>query len=115
VKGTCKGAECEENVQGCWHRLFRSHRTGNIIKSDFLRFVFPARWHYDIVRALDHFRAVGAPRNVRITEAIDIVRGRRRNDGRWSLDYTYKDGGATGEAEPSLRQTTSTASSEWSG
>ena len=44
------------------HRLFRSHRTGNIIKSDFTRFVFPARWHYDILRALDYFQAVDAPR-----------------------------------------------------
>jgi hypothetical protein len=34
------------------HRLFRSHRTGNIIKPEFVRFPFPPRWHYDILRAL---------------------------------------------------------------
>jgi hypothetical protein len=34
------------------HRLFRSHRTGEIIKPVFIRFAFPPRWHYDIVRAL---------------------------------------------------------------
>jgi hypothetical protein len=72
------------------HRLFRSHRTGNIIKSDFKRFVFPPRWHYDILRALDYFQAVDAPRDLRLSEAINIVRTRRREDGRWPLQYSYK-------------------------
>ena len=72
------------------HRLFRSHRTGNVIKSDFTRFVFPPRWHYDILRALDYFQAVDAPRDPRLSEAIDIVRTRRHEDGRWSLQYSYK-------------------------
>jgi hypothetical protein len=72
------------------HRLFRSHRTGNVIKSEFARFAFPPRWHYDILRALDYFQAVGAPRDPRLSEAIDIVRSRRREDGRWPLEYSYK-------------------------
>ena len=41
------------------HRLFRSDRTGEIIKPVFLRFIFPPRWHYDILRALDYFQAAG--------------------------------------------------------
>jgi hypothetical protein len=72
------------------HRLFRSHRTGNVIKPEFTRFVFPPRWHYDILRALDYFQAVDAPRDPRLAEAIDIVRTHRREDGRWSLSYVYK-------------------------
>lgn len=72
------------------HRLFRSHRTGNVIKSDFTRFVFPPRWRYDILRVLDQFQALDAPRDPRLTEAIDIVRTRQRKDGRWSLDYSYR-------------------------
>jgi len=72
------------------HRLFRSHRTGNVIKSEFTRLVFPPRWHYDIVRALDYFRASEAPRDERLSEAIDIVRARAAPDGRWPLPYAYK-------------------------
>ena len=72
------------------HRLFRSHRTGTIIKSEFTRSAFPPRWHYDILRALDHFQAVGASRDPRLSEAIDIIRTRRREDGRWSLQYSWK-------------------------
>jgi len=72
------------------HRLFRSHRTGEIIKPVFIRFAFPPRWHYDILRALDHFQAVGAPRDGRLEEAIDIVRRTRCADGRWLLQHSYR-------------------------
>ena len=72
------------------HRLFRSHRTSRIIKSEFTRFSFPPRWHYDILRALDHFQVAGAPRDPRLSEAMAIVRRRRRSDGRWPLQNYYK-------------------------
>jgi hypothetical protein len=71
------------------HRLFRSHRTGKVIKSEFLRLTFPPRWHYDILRALDYFQSVDAPRDERLGDAIDVVRRKRRADGRWQLDYRY--------------------------
>jgi hypothetical protein len=71
------------------HGLFRSHRTGTIIKSEFMRFVFPPRWHYDVLRALDYFQAVRAPRDARLSEAIDLVIRRRGGDGRWTLEYAY--------------------------
>jgi len=72
------------------HRLFRSHRTGDIIKPVLTRFSFPPRWHYDILRALDYFQAVNAPRDRRLAEAIDIVRSVRHEDGRWPLQHSYK-------------------------
>ena len=72
------------------HRLFRSHRTGEVIKPIFLSFSFPPRWHYDILRALDYFQAVSAPRDPRLAEAIEIVRSSKREDGRWPLQNRYK-------------------------
>jgi hypothetical protein len=72
------------------HRLFRSDRTGEIIKPIFTRFAFPPRWHYDILRALDHFQAVDAPRDARLGEAIDVVRNAQSEDGRWVLHHAYK-------------------------
>jgi hypothetical protein len=71
------------------HRLFRSHRTGEIIKPAFLRFSFPPRWHYDVLRALDYFQSVNAPRDERLADAIDIVRRNRGTDGRWPLQSRY--------------------------
>jgi hypothetical protein len=60
-----------------------------VIKPVFIRFAFPPRWHYDILRALDHFQAVNAPRYDRLAEAIEIVRSTRREDGRWSLQKQW--------------------------
>lgn len=72
------------------HRLFRSDRTGEVIKPLFTRFTFPPRWHYDVLRALDHFQAADAPRDERLAEAIDVVRGSRRADGRWPLHHAHR-------------------------
>ncbi len=81
------------------HRLFRSHRSGKVIKSEFKRFVFPPRWHYDILRALDCLQMVNASRDPRLSEAIDIVRSRQQKDGRWLLEFSHK-GKAFFELEP---------------
>jgi hypothetical protein len=72
------------------HKLFRSHRTGEIMKPAFVRFAFPPRWHYDILRALDYFQSVGAPRDPRMEDAMEIVRSSRGEDGRWVLQNSYK-------------------------
>jgi hypothetical protein len=71
------------------HRLFRSHRTGEIAKPDFTRFHFPARWHYDALRGLDYFRAAGYPRDSRLQDAIDLLQSRRQPDGTWLLAKSY--------------------------
>lgn len=70
------------------HRLFRSHRTGEVVNPAMTRFAFPPRWHYDVLRALDYFRDCDA-RDDRLEEAIGIVRKRRRPDGRWLLQNRY--------------------------
>ena len=72
------------------HRLFRSHRTGEIIKRDFLRFVFPPRWHYDVLRALDYFQSVGAERDPRLEDAIALLRAKRGADGRWRVESGWR-------------------------
>jgi hypothetical protein len=72
------------------HRLFRSHRTGEIIRGDFLRLAHPPRWHYDFLRALDYFQEVGAPRDARLKDGIDLLRKKRLPSGRWNLEYGYR-------------------------
>jgi hypothetical protein len=63
----------------------------------------------DILRALDHFRAVNAPRDQRVTEAIEIVRSTRRDDGRWTLQNRWK-GKTYFELERSARPAVGTRS-----
>jgi len=66
--------------------LFRRLSTGEVADERFLAFVYPSRWHYDVLRALDHFRAADV-RDPRLEEAVEHVRSRRRGDGTWALDW----------------------------
>lgn len=70
--------------------LFRRASTGEPADGEFLLFLHPNRWRYDILRALDYFRAAsactGAAADSRLGEAVDHVRSRRQPDGTWLLD-----------------------------
>jgi hypothetical protein len=72
------------------HRIFRSHRGGATIRPDFTRMAFPPQWHFDFLRALDHFRAAQAPYDDRLSDALDLLVKKRRLDGRWSLEHRYR-------------------------
>ncbi len=65
--------------------MFRSHRTGEVVDQRYTRFSFPPRWHYDVLRGLVHLAEVAAPADPGCAEAISLVRGQRRADGRWPL------------------------------
>jgi hypothetical protein len=71
------------------HRFFKSDRTGAIINADFLKLSFPPRWKYNILRALDHFRAAGCPRDDRMEDALLALHSKRRVDGRWPLQAAH--------------------------
>lgn len=65
------------------HRLYRSHRTGEVVSAAMTRFPFPPRWQHDVLRALEHFAAAGAPRDERAGDAIELLRSKREAQGRW--------------------------------
>lgn len=71
------------------HRLYRSQHSGEIISPQFLRLSFPPRWKFNVLRALDHFRAVGHPWDERLSDALEVVASKRRPDGRWSLQAAH--------------------------
>lgn len=69
--------------------LFRRRSTGEVANAEFLELAFPPRYHYDILRALDYFRAAGARPDARMAEAVEVVESKRQADGRWLLDRAY--------------------------
>jgi len=69
--------------------LFRRRSTGEVANPAFLKFAFPPRYHYDVLRALDYFRAAGVQPDARMRDALQIVESRRQADGRWVLDHAY--------------------------
>jgi hypothetical protein len=73
--------------------LFRRLSTGEAAHPAFLELAFPPRYHYDILRALDYFRAGRIHDNVRpdarMNDAVQFVESKRQVDGRWLLDRAY--------------------------
>jgi hypothetical protein len=72
--------------------LFRRLTTGKPADEVFLRFLYPNRWRYDVLRALDYFRSMSfftsADPDPRLEEAINHVRLQRLEDGKWALDWS---------------------------
>lgn len=57
--------------------------TGEVANERYTDFAFPTYWYYDVLRALEHFRANGGPADPRLDPALDLLRSRREPDGRW--------------------------------
>jgi hypothetical protein len=74
--------------RGLFHRL----STGEPADEQFLLFLHPSRWRYDVLRALDYFWSAAAltgdAPDPRLGEAVEHVRSRRSADGSWPLDWT---------------------------
>jgi hypothetical protein len=69
--------------------MFRSLRTGEVISKRWLRFSFPAFWHYDVLRGLDYLRNAGIKPDNRVTDGIQTVIERRHQNGRWPLNLRH--------------------------
>jgi hypothetical protein len=69
-------------------KMFRRKSTGEVVDAEWLRFSWPVRWYYDVLRGLDYFRSVGEPPDPRMSEAIALVRSKRQSDGTWLLENT---------------------------
>jgi hypothetical protein len=72
--------------------LFRRLSTGEVVNSEFLELAFPPRYRYDILRALDYFRAANRSPDPRMSEAVRIIESKRQADGRWLLERSYGEG-----------------------
>jgi hypothetical protein len=69
--------------------LFRRRSTGEVANPELLELAFPPRYHYDVLRALDYFRAADSLPDARIADAVRLVESRRQADGRWLLERSY--------------------------
>jgi len=65
------------------HRLYRSESTGETVRPSFSKLSFPPRWYFDVLRGLEHFRAVDAGWDDRLDDAVDVLSSARTRDGKW--------------------------------
>jgi hypothetical protein len=68
------------------HRLYKSHRTGKVFDAKMTSMPFPPRWKYDFIRALDYFRCCDAPRDERMSDAIELLLSKQKKDGLWPMN-----------------------------
>lgn len=57
------------------------------------RFHWPVHYYYDVLVGLDMLTALGYADDPRLGFALDLLRKKRRPDGRWNLDAVHPDGG----------------------
>jgi hypothetical protein len=70
--------------------LFRGLRSGEVVQDYYLMFTFPNRHNHNVLRILDLIRSSGRAPDARAQEAIDIIRSRRGDDGRWIHEGTLR-------------------------
>lgn len=69
-----------------WRFLLDRHlgiESGGPLKRGWSAFAFPPYWFYDCLTALDSLRDSQGGRDPGAQDAIDLVRARRKGDGRW--------------------------------
>lgn len=66
-------------------RLMFGLRSGALIDKRFVQFGWHPNWQYDVLRALDYFRAAGV-KDDRMSDAIEVVKQRRHQNGLWPLN-----------------------------
>ncbi len=71
------------------HRIFRSHRTGNIMRSEFLKLRYPVYWHYNFLEAMRALCMAGKGRDSRMSEALDLLESKCSSDGKWNVEGAY--------------------------
>jgi hypothetical protein len=71
------------------HKLYKSHRTGEVVDKRMTRFSFPPRWYYDIMRVLDYFQSCDVDPDDRAKDAIKVLMKKQRKDGTWPLQDNH--------------------------
>jgi hypothetical protein len=73
------------------HRLFRSLRTGQVLRDQWLSPRQPPYWHYDILQGLLILSRMGRATDARAADALEVLESLRDRDGRWAArGYWWK-------------------------
>jgi len=71
------------------HRLFKAdHHNFRVIKQSWLKLGFPWFYGYNILRGLDVLTKIGYVEDDRLSDAVQMLLQKRRNDGKWVLEST---------------------------
>lgn len=84
--------EMEETIEKAaefllMHRLFKAdHHNYKVIKELWLKLSFPWFWGYNILRGLDVLTKLGYVEDERLSDSVQLLLQKRRQDGKWILE-----------------------------
>ena len=71
------------------HRLYKSDKTGKVIKPEWTQLHFPMFYFYDILHGLRVLSKLGYGRDERMSDARELLMSKRHADGTWPLEASY--------------------------
>jgi hypothetical protein len=71
------------------HRLFKSDRSGKVIRQEWTQLHFPLFYFYDILHGLRVVAELGYGADKRTGDARELLLSKRLPDGAWPLEATY--------------------------
>jgi hypothetical protein len=62
---------------------------GNRPNSSWFKFGYPIGYVTDVLQNLEVLAALGLAQDPRLARALELVKGKQEDDGRWKMEYTY--------------------------
>ena len=72
------------------HRLYKSDKTGEVIKKSFTMLSYPPRWKYDILRAFEAIMNARIEYDERMNDALELIIQKKRKDGTWPVQNKHQ-------------------------
>jgi hypothetical protein len=70
-------------------RLYRRVHDGRVIRPEFVALHYPLYYHYDVLGGLRSMIPLGRIRDPRCADALDLLEGKRLEDGGWPAERRY--------------------------
>jgi len=71
------------------HRLFKSDKSGKVIRQEWTQLHFPLFYFYDFLHGLRVVTALGFGGDDRTKDARDLLLSKQLSDGTWPMEATY--------------------------
>lgn len=71
------------------HRIFRSHRTGEIVKKEWLKLRYPVYWHYNFLESMRVLCLAGRGGDSRMKDGLDLLEQKCQRTGQWETEGRY--------------------------
>ncbi len=71
------------------HRLFKSDKTGKVIREEWTQLHFPLFYFYDILHGLRVVSGLGYGNDERTKDALDLLASKRLRDGTWPMEASF--------------------------